>query len=140
MIITIECSSIANYSSFDMEMTSSSPLNNGKISTDFLGFKLSYHGKKQLRLSGWSWRTTLWGSVPKVCLFSQHVYHSFKVNLNHFPNTLANICSWLWDFETTFFYTLFPTKVRSGPARVVANIETAGNSYIEYISKLNYIF
>ena len=45
MIITIECSSIANYSSFDMEMTSLSPLNNGKISTDFLGFKLSYHGK-----------------------------------------------------------------------------------------------
>ena len=35
MIITIECSSIANYSSFDMEMTSLSPLNNGKISTDF---------------------------------------------------------------------------------------------------------
>ena len=39
-----------------------------------------------------------------------------------------------------FISTLFPTKVRSGPARVVANIETAGNSYIEYISKLNYIF
>ena len=37
-----------------------------------------------------------------------------------------------------FISTLFPTKVRSGSARVVANIETAGNNYIinnKYISK-----
>ena len=37
-----------------------------------------------------------------------------------------------------FISTLFPTKVHSGPARFVTNIETAGNDYIEYISKLKY--
>ena len=93
--------------------------------------------KKQLCLLGWSWGTTLWGSVPKVCLFSQHPSSS-KLILIIFQLLFLLIS--FHDFgilKQLFISTLFPTKVPSGPARFVANIETAGNNNNYFNSFLN---